>query len=72
MTGSHVPAGDGYNDGHASRHVPANGSGITNQTRRRTMITASSGQWALGKTIGAGSMGKVKLAKNVESGEQVL
>jgi len=25
----------------------------------------------LGKTIGAGSMGKVKLAKNMETGEQV-
>lgn len=41
------------------------------QPRRRTMITTPSGQWALGKTIGAGSMGKVKLAKNVETGEQV-
>lgn len=35
------------------------------------MITTPSGQWALGKTIGAGSMGKVKLAKNMETGEQV-
>lgn len=39
--------------------------------KRRTMITTPSGQWALGKTIGAGSMGKVKLAKNLETGEQV-
>lgn len=39
--------------------------------RRRTTITAQTGQWALGKTIGAGSMGKVKLAKNLETGEQV-
>lgn len=39
--------------------------------RRRTTITASTGEWALGKTIGAGSMGKVKLAKNLETGEQV-
>jgi hypothetical protein len=31
--------------------------------RRRTTITTPTGQWALGKTIGAGSMGKVKLAK---------
>lgn len=43
----------------------------TTQPRRRTMITTPSGQWALGKTIGAGSMGKVKLAKNMETGEQV-
>ncbi|CAN9143273.1 unnamed protein product [Alternaria alternata] len=39
--------------------------------KRRTTITApSTGTWALGKTIGAGSMGKVKLAKNAETGEQ--
>lgn len=41
------------------------------QPKRRTTIATPSGQWALGKTIGAGSMGKVKLAKNVETGEQV-
>jgi hypothetical protein len=41
------------------------------QPKRRTTITTPSGQWALGKTIGAGSMGKVKLAKNMETGEQV-
>ncbi|KAH7054664.1 hypothetical protein B0J12DRAFT_459964 [Macrophomina phaseolina] len=39
--------------------------------RRRTTITAQTGTWALGKTVGAGSMGKVKLARNTESGEQV-
>ncbi|KAJ5135673.1 Oligopeptide transporter OPT superfamily [Penicillium bovifimosum] len=39
--------------------------------RRRTTITTPTGHWALGKTIGAGSMGKVKLAKNLSSGEQV-
>jgi serine/threonine protein kinase KIN1/2 len=37
--------------------------------RRRTSITCSTGTWGLGKTIGQGSMGKVKLAKNLESGE---
>lgn len=42
------------------------------QPRRRTSISApSTGQWILGKTIGAGSMGKVKLAKQAESGESV-
>lgn len=40
-------------------------------SKRRTTISAQTGQWALGKTIGAGSMGKVKLAKNLETGEQV-
>ncbi|GAB7348608.1 hypothetical protein MBLNU459_g6989t1 [Dothideomycetes sp. NU459] len=39
--------------------------------RRRTTIEATTGLWDLGKTIGAGSMGKVKLAKNRETGEQV-
>ncbi|KAJ5682232.1 hypothetical protein N7462_005397 [Penicillium macrosclerotiorum] len=46
-------------------------STTTPQPRRRTTITTPTGQWALGKTIGAGSMGKVKLAKNMETGEQV-
>lgn len=39
--------------------------------RRRTNIHTSTGNWVLGKTIGQGSMGKVKLAKNYETGEQV-
>lgn len=38
--------------------------------RRRTSITTHTGTWSLGKTIGQGSMGKVKLAKNTETGEQ--
>lgn len=38
---------------------------------RRTTIEAPTGLWALGKTIGAGSMGKVKLAQNAETREQV-
>jgi len=41
------------------------------QPRRRTAIDATTGTWELGKTIGAGSMGKVKLAKNKETNEQV-
>jgi hypothetical protein len=39
--------------------------------RSRTTIPAQTGNWVLGKTIGAGSMGKVKLARRVEGGEQV-
>lgn len=50
-----------------SDSVPGSG----NTTKKRTTITAQTGNWALGKTIGAGSMGKVKLAKNLETGEQV-
>jgi len=38
--------------------------------RRRTSITTQTGTWSLGKTIGQGSMGKVKLANNMETGEQ--
>ncbi|KAF3393344.1 Protein kinase kin1 [Talaromyces pinophilus] len=47
------------------------GHGNPAQPKRRTMISTPTGQWALGKTIGAGSMGKVKIAKNIETGEQV-
>lgn len=47
----------------------AHGNGSSN--KRRTTVTAQTGLWTLGKTIGAGSMGKVKLAKNLETGEQV-
>lgn len=51
----------------SAQPVPANAA----QPRRRTTITTPTGHWALGKTIGAGSMGKVKIAKNMETGEQV-
>ncbi|EJT80061.1 CAMK/CAMKL/KIN1 protein kinase [Gaeumannomyces tritici R3-111a-1] len=37
----------------------------------RTIIPAQSGKWSLGKTIGAGSMGKVKLARKEDGSEQV-
>lgn len=46
-------------------------SGQPSMGRRRTSITTTTGTWSLGKTIGQGSMGKVKLAKNIETGEQV-
>lgn len=52
---------------HSSTGIPESGS----SAKRRTTIGAQTGQWSLGKTIGAGSMGKVKLAKNLETGEQV-
>lgn len=41
------------------------------QTRSRTTIPTQSGKWVLGKTIGAGSMGKVKLARKEDGTEQV-
>lgn len=46
-------------------------SGNASMGRRRTSIITMTGTWWLGKTIGQGSMGKVKLAKNIETGEQV-
>lgn len=56
---SQVPSRPPVHDGQA---VPV---------KRRTQVEAQTGIWTLGKTIGAGSMGKVKIAKNVETGEQV-
>ncbi|KAH8598922.1 hypothetical protein B0O99DRAFT_505278 [Bisporella sp. PMI_857] len=47
---------------HESRH---------SSRKSRTTIPAPTGNWVLGKTIGAGSMGKVKLARRIEGGEQV-
>ncbi|OAA55222.1 serine/threonine-protein kinase [Niveomyces insectorum RCEF 264] len=41
------------------------------QTKSRTTIPTSSGKWILGKVIGAGSMGKVRLATKEDSNEQV-
>jgi serine/threonine protein kinase KIN1/2 len=41
------------------------------QLRARTTIPTQSGKWILGKTIGQGSMGKVKLARKEDSNEQV-
>jgi hypothetical protein len=61
-------AGSGPN-AHASdtRH-PASSA---KHSRSRTTIPTQSGKWILGKTIGAGSMGKVKLARKEDGTEQV-
>ncbi|PTU22606.1 hypothetical protein P175DRAFT_0507427 [Aspergillus ochraceoroseus IBT 24754] len=68
-------AGPVVPDGGAGHHQTASGNHLhpanSVQSKRRTMITTPTGQWALGKTLGAGSMGKVKVGKNMESGEQV-
>lgn len=65
----------GSTSGHTSSVSRAQNDGASQATssgtKRRTTIAAATGEWALGKTIGAGSMGKVKLAKNLETGEQV-
>ena len=52
-------------------HGEGSGAVAQQQMKRRTTITTTTGTWSLGKTIGAGSMGKVKLARNSETGEQV-
>ena len=70
-----VVANGGSTSGHTSSVTRAQNDGAiqanSSGTKRRTTIAAATGEWALGKTIGAGSMGKVKLAKNLETGEQV-
>ncbi|KAI1772302.1 hypothetical protein F4818DRAFT_444528 [Hypoxylon cercidicola] len=48
----------------------ATGSKPSSRTSR-TSIPTQSGKWILGKTIGAGSMGKVKLARKEDGTEQV-
>lgn len=66
------PSGAVQTPSGARPHPDAAAQGnIGSSTRKRTEIDAQTGKWSLGKTIGAGSMGKVKLAKNLESGEQV-
>lgn len=63
-----TPAANGTSTTEQSRNVTnTHGQNL----RRRTTIDATTGHWDLGKTIGAGSMGKVKLAQNKETGEQV-
>jgi serine/threonine protein kinase KIN1/2 len=46
-------------------------SAAAKHSRSRTTIPTQSGKWILGKTIGAGSMGKVKLARKEDGSEQV-
>ncbi|KAI2608002.1 hypothetical protein GGR54DRAFT_391815 [Hypoxylon sp. NC1633] len=50
--------------------VEARATGAKQKTSR-TSIPTQSGKWILGKTIGAGSMGKVKLARKEDGTEQV-
>lgn len=52
----------------SSRHAASDNA---QGPRRRTAVDTKSGTWELGKTIGAGSMGKVKLARHKETHEQV-
>jgi hypothetical protein len=62
----HSPTTPATNGGEGSSRSNANQG-----PRRRTEIKAQTGTWQLQKTIGQGSMGKVKLARHTENGEQV-
>ncbi|KFA50921.1 hypothetical protein S40293_02435 [Stachybotrys chartarum IBT 40293] len=46
-------------------------SSASKPNKSRTTIPTPTGKWILGKTIGAGSMGKVKLARKEDGTEQV-
>jgi len=63
-TSAGAPSTNGVSD---SGTRPAAGS----RSKGQKIIETETGRWSLGKTIGAGSMGKVKLARNLETGEQV-
>jgi len=54
-----------------SAESEAPSSSSTAKRGRTTLDMPATGVWALQKTIGAGSMGKVKLARNFATGEQV-
>lgn len=77
MTQSTAGASSSHNNG-GSHHAQAQGksaetkpSGSSRQTKTRTTIPTPSGKWILGKVIGAGSMGKVRLATKEDSNEVV-
>ena len=70
MTGPSSATTNGGPNSNPASAITGSGQG-SSHTKRRTTISTSTGQWSLGKTIGAGSMGKVKLAKNIDTGEQV-
>ncbi|KAL9050318.1 MAG: hypothetical protein Q9162_006706 [Coniocarpon cinnabarinum] len=61
---------------HGHQRTPSNatGAGTSNnkdiKDGRRVQVQCQTGTWSLLKTVGAGSMGKVKLAKNQDTGEQ--
>ncbi|PWW77047.1 Pkinase-domain-containing protein [Tuber magnatum] len=62
-TSAQAPTTGIPDDGNRQSHHP--------QRPKKTSIQGSTGTWVLGKTIGAGSMGKVKLARRLDGSEQV-
>ena len=71
MTGHTNVTTNGGPTSHPASTIAGSAATSTVPVKRRTTIDTQTGRWSLGKTIGAGSMGKVKLAKNMETGEQV-
>lgn len=67
-SGAAPPSSSHGRSSHADDKSSSHG---TKQSRSRTTIPTQSGKWILGKTIGAGSMGKVKLARKEDGSEQV-
>lgn len=55
----------------SAQNASQNPQAVGLQRIRRTTLNTTTGDWALGKTIGAGSMGKVKLAWNMATNETV-
>lgn len=70
---AHMEGAASASNGHGTGSgVPADRAhGSSRAGKSRTSIPAKTGTWILGKTIGAGSMGKVKLARRQDGGEQV-
>lgn len=72
MAGQTAVANNGGAAASAVMQAAADARATGAKTRTtRTSIPTQSGKWILGKTIGAGSMGKVKLAKKEDGTEQV-
>jgi len=66
-----IPATTVTNNGNPAEDASRSSTTVPPAQRRRTEVKAQTGTWSLQKTIGQGSMGKVKLAKNQETGEVV-
>ena len=66
-----VPTTPAMNNGGPAEEAARSSTNAAPTQRRRTEVRAQTGTWSLQKTIGQGSMGKVKLAKNQETGEVV-
>ena len=62
------PVVNGANAAPPATFPPAD---VPRENGRRRTLAATTGIWQIGKTVGAGSMGKVKLAKNQDTDEMV-